>query len=265
MKWEVSGLPAQFTQRSGPGLQAREGGFSVALSAGPADAGGNRKKTANIEEEMVRIRTVFSAFDAWYKHLDSEGALGRLNNWDLATRNELEVGDTIEFKARISLAPLHLLIRSFLSYATAAKALGSFFQQKGEELKETKATARLFHTLLGGKDAPHRLPTYMAPDEIAEPRIVARLEEQYLLDPKEEMGGVYRVIGQVDRLLEGEEEYSAIRIIRDVPPTPLEIKTVLEALANFIDPAKELGLELKSDDLSFPAPTVLLRPIAVFR
>jgi hypothetical protein len=245
--------------------QAREGGFTAGLSAGPVEASGGRKKIANIEEEMVRTRTIFSAFDAWYKHLDSEDAFGRLNDWDAATRNSLSVGDTIEFTARISLAPLHLLIRSYLSFAASAETPGSFFQQKGEELKETKATARIFHTMLGGRDAPKHLPTYMAPNGIIEPLVVARLDEQYLLDPKEEMGGTYRVIGQVDRLLEEGEEYSAIRVIRDVPPTPMEIATVSEALGTFIEPALELGITLSAADLSFPAPAVMLRPIAVYR
>ncbi|GEB12849.1 hypothetical protein GUY44_16535 [Pimelobacter simplex] len=245
--------------------QAREGGFSAGLGAGPVEASGGRKKTANIEEEMVRTRTIFSAFDAWYKHLDAEGAFGRLKDWDEATRNSLEVGDTIEFTAKITLAPLHLLIRSFLSFATAAETPGSFFQQKGEELRETKTSARIFHTMLGGKDAPKHLPTYMAPNGVSDPMIVARLDEQYLLDPKEDMGGTYRVIGQVDSLLEEGEEYSAIRVIRDVPPTPMEIKTVSEALNGFIEPALELGITLLPADLTFPAPAVILRPIAVYR
>lgn len=36
-------------------------------------------------------------------------------------------------------------------------------------------------------------------------------------------------------------------------------------MSNFLGPAKELGIELTDDDFTFSAPTVVLRPIAVFR
>lgn len=47
---------------------AREGGFSGALKIPAVDAGvgGNRKSSSGVEEEMVRTRTRFSVFDAWY-------------------------------------------------------------------------------------------------------------------------------------------------------------------------------------------------------
>jgi hypothetical protein len=119
--------------------------------------------------------------------------------------------------------------------------------------------------MLGGKDAPRHLPVYMAPFGVGSPRIVARLDEEYMLDPKEGMGGTYKVIGQVDQVLSEGDEYSAIRIIRDVPPTPMEIETISETLSNFIEPSKDLGVEMTADDHTIPAPAVLLRPIAIFR
>jgi hypothetical protein len=119
--------------------------------------------------------------------------------------------------------------------------------------------------MLGGKDAPKHLPIYLAPLDVAEPRVMARLDEDYMLSPKEAIDGFYTVIGQVDQLLESDEEISVIRVIRDVPPTPLEVTTISEALSHFIEPAKKLGVDVSQDDLSVRSPSVMLRPIAVFR
>jgi len=117
----------------------------------------------------------------------------------------------------------------------------------------------------GGKDAPKHLPVYMAPYESTEPTVVARLDEEHMLSPKEGIDGLYKVIAQVDEILRPGDEVSAIRIFRDVPPTALEVTTISEALASFVEPAKELGVVIAPDDISVPYPAVVVRPIAVFR
>lgn len=245
--------------------EAREGGFGVGLAAGPIDVSGSKKKVANIEEEMVRIRTIFSAFDVWYKYLAAAEAIGTFDEWNQSVRDSLRVGDTIEFEARLTLTPVHKVFRTFLAFAEQANTPGSVFQQKAQALQETKKTAQQMQVMLGGKGAVQHLPVYMAPLEQSAPRMLGRLDEQYMVSPKEGIDGVYRVIAQVDQLLLPGEEISAIRLIRDVPPTPMEISTVSEALTNFIEPASELGIGITPTDISVPFPAVLLRPIAVFR
>ena len=244
---------------------AREGGFSGGVGAGPLEVQGGKKKTSNIEEEMVRTRTIFSAFDAWYKYLVAAGAIGTFDTWDQAVRNDLRTGDTIEFEGRLTLTPVHKVFRTFLAFAEQAETPGSPFQQKGEELKETKQISRMMQVLLGGKDATHHLPVYVAPYEVEDPRMLARLEERYMLSPKEGIDGLYRVIGQVDEILRKGDEISAMRLIRDVPPTPMEVKTMREALTMLIDPAKEMGVEIDPSDITVPYPAVVIRPIAVYR
>ncbi len=245
--------------------QAREGGFGAGLSAGPVEATGGRKKASSIEEEMVRTRTIFSAFDAWYTHLSSQDAIGVFDEWTMEVRDALSVGDTIEFQGRLTLTPVHKVIRTYLSFAEEAHQPGSLFEQKGDELKATKKTAGIMHAMVGGKDAPVHLPVYMAPFDVDDPRILARLDEQYMLSPKEGVDGFYRVICQVDEILREGDEVSAIRVIRDVPPTPIEVSTISEALANFIDPAENLGVTIEASDILIPYPAVLVRPIAIFR
>lgn len=245
--------------------EAREGGFGAGFAAGPVEASGGRKKNSAIEEEMVRTRTVFSAFDAWYKYLKDADAIGRFTEWGAEVRHDLQVGDTIEFQGRLTLTPVHLVLRTFIAFAEQADTPGSALQQKGEELKQTKQIARMMQIWLGGKDAASHFPVYIAPYETAEPRLIARLDEQYMVSPKEGITGIYQVIAQVDEVLRPEDSISAIRVVRDVPPTAIEVNTINEALKELIEPARTLGVDIAEDDITVPYPAVALRPIAVFR
>ncbi len=245
--------------------EAREGGFAGSIAAWPVDVSGGKKKTANIEEEMVRTRTIFSAFDAWYRYLSEGDAIGRFDAWDTKVREELSVGDTIEFEGRLALTPVHLVLRTFLNLAEQAELPGSVFQQKGEELKQTKQIARMMQVWLGGKDARTHFPVYIAPYETDSPRILAKLDERYMLSPKEGINGIYRVIAQVDEILRPGDTISALRVIRDVPPTAMEVQTVNQAITNLIDPAKDMGVNITPEDITVEYPAVMLRPIAVYR
>ena len=245
--------------------EAREGGFTGGLSAGPLEATGGKRKTGSIEEEMVRTRTIFSAFDAWSRYLSDADAIGTLSSWGPDTREQLATGDTLQFEGRLTLTPIHQILRTFINFAEQASVPGSVFQQKGEDLKETKRTARMMETWLGGKDAASHYPVYIAPFETTDPKMIARLDETFMLSPKEGINGVYKVIAQVDEILREGDEISAVRILREVPPTAMEIETIGEALRNFIEPAKDLGVEITEHDLLVPHPAVVLRPIAIYR
>ncbi|MGI8667676.1 MAG: DUF6414 family protein [Jatrophihabitans sp.] len=245
--------------------EAREGGLEGSLTAGPVKASGGKKRTATIQEELVKTRTWFSAFDAWYTSLKTEDALGTFDSWGLEVRDDLEVGDTIEFQADLTLAPLHKVFRTFTAFATEAQRAGSVFHQTGKELAETKKSASMMTDWMGGRDKPMHLPVYMEPGGVAEPRIVGRLDEQYIVTSGDTIEGRYTVIAQVEQLLAEGQTLSAIRVIRDVPPTPMETKTINDAMTGMIEPAKELGVEISAADISIPAPAVIVRPIAVFR
>jgi hypothetical protein len=245
--------------------QAREGGFSGGISGGPLEVGGGKKKTTSIEEEMVRTRTIFSAYEAWYRYLKDGDAIGVLDEWNGDVRDQLSVGDTLEFQCRLTLTPVHKVFRTFLAFAAQAELADSVFHQTGEELKETRKIARMMQNWLGGKEAPNHFPVYVAPLEVDIPRVLARLDETYMLSPKEGIDGVYNFMGQVDEILRPGDTISAIRVIRDVPPTSVEVTTITEALTNLIEPALELGVDITAEDIEVPYPAVILRPIAVYR
>lgn len=245
--------------------EAREGGIHATVDVGPAKGGGGKKRSATMEEELVKTRTWFSAFDAWYRHLEGEEAIGTFDTWDREVRDALQVGDTIEFEAELALSPVHKVLRSFIAFSKEAGRQGSPFQQKAQELKETKATARMMASWMGGKDEPTHLPVYLQPYGIQDPRIIARLEDEYLIGNSESMEGEFKVVAQVSALLEDEEVVSAIRLVRDVPPTQVEIATIQAGLLNLVEPAAELGVTFGEEDINVGTPAVVLHPIAIYR
>ena len=90
--------------------EAREGGLDANISAGPVKAGAGKKRQATIQEELVRRRTWFSGFDAWYRALKEHDAIGTFDQWDMEVRDDLRVGDTVEFSADLRLSPVHKVL-----------------------------------------------------------------------------------------------------------------------------------------------------------
>jgi hypothetical protein len=58
---------------------------------------------------------------------------------------------------------------------------------------------------------------------------------------RDEIEGTYTIVGQVSRLISGDELVPTIRVIRDVPPTLLEVTTINEAMSNLHRARKGIG------------------------
>jgi hypothetical protein len=245
--------------------EAREGGFDASVGAGPVKGGGKKSKQTSIEEELVKTRTWFSAFDAWHRYLTEAGAFGTFEAWGADVREALSVGDTLEFSAELVLSPVHKVLRTYLSYADNAGRPNHPFSLKGPQLTEVKQIARMMLEWMGGRDKPTHLPMYIRPGGVTEPRIVGALQDAFLIGGHDNIEGTFTVIGQVTGLLHADQVESTIRIIRDVPPTQMEVDVINEAMTNFIDPAREMGVEIDPSDINIPAPAVMLRPIAIFQ
>lgn len=246
--------------------ESREGGFGAGLRAGPAELSAAKKRASEVEEELVIKRTTFSVFQAWHERLIEASAFGTFDEWNLGVSEELNVGDTLEFTATLRLAPLHMLIRTYLAYANDASNQDSPMAQHGAELKETKRLARQISVMAGLREGdPDKIPVYLAPFGIEEPRMLASLDDRYLVRSKEDIEGTFRVIAQVDQMLDEGGEIPISRFFSGVPPTPLEVKVTGEAWGHMIEPAKELGVEISGDDIMVPYPAVSVRPIAIWR
>jgi hypothetical protein len=157
-------------------VDAREGGLEATLGAGPVRGGGGRKKSASVEEQLVRTRTRFSAFEAWHSYLKSSDAIGTFDVWGQPVRDALSIGDTLEFAAELQLSPVHKLFRSYLAFAADAAKPGNQFSQKGAELQQTKELARTMVGWMGGRDKPTHLSMYALPGGVAQQRILTGMK-----------------------------------------------------------------------------------------
>lgn len=245
--------------------EASEGGIEGGVGYGPAKLSAGKKKTANIEEELRRTRTRFSAFEAWLKSLEDNDALGELNAWDEVTRDELSAGDTVRFHARVSLSPIQQVLLTYISFANEANNPHSPFKQPAAKIAEIKKTGQMMANWLRGPSDHKHVMVYFAPLGARSPIVAARLSEPYIVGGTQAIEGEYTVVAQIESLIGGDEAVPAIRVIRDVPPTPMETETITNALRGFIEPSRELGVEISDSDITLRHPGVLVHPIAIFR
>ena len=245
--------------------EVRDSGIEGGAGIGSTKIGAGKKKTANFEEELRRTRTNFSAFEEWHKYLSEAQAFGKLNDWNLETREELGVGDTLNFLANISISPLQQIFMTFISFAKQASDPKSPLKQTGAELASTKSTAQMMNDWIQPRENSKTYITYMDPFGIKIPRVLGRLDDKYLVRGAERIEGEYTVIGQVETLVTGSASIPAIRIFKESPPTPLEISTTTSALKEFASNASTQGVLIGDADISFDYPTVIIHPIAIYR
>ena len=247
---------------------AREGGFSgdVAIPVVKASVGGRRKGSSEIEEEMVRTRTRFSVFDAWYQLMSEKRALGAFEGWGVNALEGVEVGDTVEFRAELSLGPLQTVLRLYLWFAEQAAKEGTVFSQKGAELKETKAGARNIRQFLNGVSGDSDdVPIVATVVGEVGPPVLVSASKQWLIGRLGELSGCFGVIGQVVRIVPPDEEYPVLRLTKEVIPTPLEINTLKEVVQGYVEPARSLGVDVEPGESVITGPAMVIKPIAIYR
>jgi hypothetical protein len=210
------------------------------LTKGPVKAGGQRKKQFQVQEELILTRTYFSAYDSWFQRMRLDEAIGEFDAWDSEIRNAFDVGDTIIFASDVQLSPLHMIFATYSSFVKESQAPGSVFKMTNAELAEAKQTAKMMEPWITGRSGSRSYAVYFKPFGIDDSRIVGRLDERYIIGGLDNIEGCFTVVAQADSLLESSDNVSAIRVIRDVPPTTLEIATAREALTEMIEPAKEM-------------------------
>lgn len=243
----------------------KDTGFDASLGYGPAKIAAKKGKTADVTANLVRTRTAFSAFEAWYQFLKSEGGLGELTGWDTETRNELEVGDTLEVRARIEFAPIHKVFAVYLSYVDNANKPDSFFRVKTAQLAELKKVANQARGLFKGSDGATANLVYIYPLGVERPLLIGVLSDNHFVGDKANIDGDYKVVLQVSTLLRQTDTLAAIRAMSDAPRTEAESAQVTKALDGLVDDAGEMGVKIGDEDKAFTYPTVVTRPLAIFR
>lgn len=202
----------------------------------------------------------------WYQNLIDSKALGLFDGWGPSALEGVAPGDTIEFRGHLETAPLQTLLRLFLWFADKAKSQGHVFSQKGDELKGTKDAERNIRMLLGDADAEDEQVIVLARPNGGEGPIVAMpVKTNWLVGKFGQFGGEYTVVAQVDRIIGDGQELPALRLTQDVAATPLEIGVLKEAIREFVEPAKEMGVVVTEADATISGPGLWLEPIAIYR
>lgn len=243
----------------------REKGFEAGVGIKGAGVKGGKKNEANVEEELTKKRTRFSAFDAWLEFLTGAEAIGHLTHWDLATRNDLGVGDTILFTADVEISPIQHNFLTYIAFSKEAAKPSSPLKQSGTDLVATKNVAKMMSDWMGTKSEEISLLVYLAPNGVTDPRIIARLEDQYLVRGTQAVQGRHTIIGQVEELIREGNAIPALRVFKDTPPTMLEIKVIQEGMEGFKESAKTLGITISDEDINIAHPAVVIHPIAIYR
>ncbi|MEW1707590.1 hypothetical protein AB0230_10145 [Microbacterium sp. NPDC089190] len=247
---------------------AREGGFSgeVKIPVVDVGVGGSRKSSSEIEEEMVRTRTRFSIFDAWYRLMHDRKALGTFDGWGESALEGVEPGDTVELRARLSQGPLQTVLRLYLWFAEQAARDGNLFSQRGEARKTTIASSKNIRQILGDEsDDEDEVPLLASPVGDPGPSVLLSVSRRWLIGRLGQLGGTFGIVGQVVQLVDADDEYPVIRLTKDVPPTPLEIGTLKEAVQHFVEPAKGLGVDVEASESVVQGPILVIKPIAIYR
>lgn len=250
-------------------VSAREGrvGFRARIGLpGHAEVGGeaSRDRSSSSEENLVRTRTRFSVFEAWYKVLRDAGALGQLTAWDVDALNDLVAGDTIEFSGSLRLFPLQAVVRLFQWWSSEAKKSNSIFAQKGEDLrslKEADKGMQVFSSL--GTEGYAVIA--VSPLGKSRPAVIMELSEQWIIGSIGQMSGEYSVIAQVDKVVSAGEMEPVLRLTKDAPPLSLELDLMAEIVRNFVEPAKAVGATVTEQDAAVMGPAVRMMPIAIYR
>ncbi len=241
-----------------------EGGIGGSAGISTVKLEGGKKTTSELEQELVRKRTRFSVFEIWYQNLVGQKAIGSFNGWGSDAIDKVEPGDTVELKCTLEVAPLTTLLRAFLWFAEQAKTQGNIFSVKGDALKELKEAERNIRMLLGDS-AESETVILAKPEGEPGPVVGMACQSEWIIGDYGRLGGIYRVVAQVDRVIQPAEEYPTLRLIKGSAPTPLEMTTMKDAVAHFSDSGSAFGMELSANDATIVGPGIWLTPIAIFR
>jgi hypothetical protein len=94
---------------------AQQGSVHGGIAIQRADLGASRGSSSSLQEEIVRPPTRFSVFEIWYQNLIRQKAIGHFDSWGPESLVMVETGDTVEFKAVLTIASVQALGRVLLA------------------------------------------------------------------------------------------------------------------------------------------------------
>lgn len=243
---------------------ASERGASVAAGASgegtTVSAGLGKKTTDSLQAEVIRRRTRFSVFEVWMSSLIKRKAIGVFRGWGPDALANVSPGHVVTINGRISIVPLQTGLRAYLWFESEVKAKNPLFKSIDHKtMVEPAATMRF---MLGKRD---EIGAILRPVGDPGPKVAMTFENQWVVEAISRWNGVFTVVAQVEEVLAAGESWQAMRIIEDAPLTPIEEKTLTDAVAPFREGLEALGVVLDENPTKVEGPALVLRPIAVFR
>jgi len=235
-------------------------GAELSVGVGKAKAG--KRKGQRYEEEIRRKRTEHSATSLLLKKLHEEGAIGVVEGeYGGDVYGELREGLLLELKSNVRVHPLHQMRAAAHGWLRSAPGFGL----PKADMKEMREIAGFLDALTTSSDDDPSVLTYAHPFTAREHRLLLPLHERFLLVGLDDLPGEATIVAQVARVLASDEEILAVRFMRDAPVLALERQGLSEALPGLLSGFRELGIDIDQDDVFLRHPTVVLRPICIYR
>lgn len=258
----------QIFQRLGEGGDGGLG-FDVAVDVpGIGRAGGKASKNKNkkLEQEILRKRTVQSATVALLDHLHENEAIGIIEGaYTPEIYEELEENMPVEFQADIRIHPLNQLVSVVQGWSEMAANFGI----SKKEAREFTEIARQIEAAFHGRDKSKKTMIIFAETDgqPQEYKLVLPIHVDDLMVSLDELSGTATFVAQVDRIVEEDKEVLAARVVRNSPVLPAERNMMLEMLPALqeLQGDEGIGLKIDRDDIVLSKPSVLLKPICIYR
>lgn len=227
---------------------------------------GGKEKSRRIEEEIRRKRTVHSAAVALINKLHEDDAVGVIEgNYSPEIYEQLEENMPIQFEAEIRIHPLHQLVSFTQGWAQLAEDFGL----SKREVNEFTRVARQIESAFHGKNKDKQVLAIFAETEgitDSQYKLVLPIQTRHLLVPLDEFSGRATFVAQVDRILDDGEELLAARMVRNSPVLPAERTMMVEMLPALKElQSDEIGLRIDEEDIVLRKPSVILKPLCIYR
>jgi hypothetical protein len=249
-------------------LRSRNMSFDLAASAsvtGSAGARAGSNRSAEYEEEVVRKRTVHSAAVALLNKLEEKRrikAIGR--GYSSSVYDELRENMLVRVEAEIRLHPLHRFVKVSRRWAQFGELLGRGEEDAGGFKEYADEIENLFQ--LASQE--EKFFVYAETDvHFQGYRLILPVKVSELTVPTDEFAGRAHFIAQVDHIVDEGDEIFVANIISGEDLVPPERDLMLKRipiLANLLEKWK-IDIPLDEEDVKLHKPTVVLRPICVFR
>lgn len=245
--------------------QADEGGHDLGggLGAGSTKAKAGKRRARRHEEEMRRRRTEHSAATLLMRKLHEQEAIGRIEGeYGREVYDELEENMVLEFAAEIRIHPLHQAVSAARAFLRAAPGFGL----PQDEIRQMTETIKLLESIVRSGTGESTFLLFADTSGAADGyRLILPIYERSLEVGFDDLVGRATFVAQVDRLLTDEDELLAMRLLRNAPQLAFEREGIEAAVPDLMAAFSELGLEVGEDDFFLRKPSVILKPIWIYR